>query len=92
MTMILQESEQISPDLLRPLLDSVGNENRVTYFSLYLFLVFFSFSLFYSYGNLISCLFFFFLCNLVNLVLFIFPDCFTYVLDIGGESNQKLYC
>ncbi|XP_014515842.2 uncharacterized protein LOC106773633 isoform X2 [Vigna radiata var. radiata] len=28
MTMILQESEQISPDLLRPLLDSVGNENR----------------------------------------------------------------
>ncbi|KAK7381522.1 hypothetical protein VNO80_00067 [Phaseolus coccineus] len=28
MTLILQESEQISPDLLRPLLDSVGNENQ----------------------------------------------------------------
>ncbi|ESW07806.1 hypothetical protein PHAVU_010G160600 [Phaseolus vulgaris] len=28
MTLILQESEQISLDLLRPLLDSVGNENQ----------------------------------------------------------------
>lgn len=80
MTMILQESEQISPDLLRPLLDSVGNENQVTCFALYLFLVFFSFSFFYLFSIWFHVLF---LCNLVNLVLFIFPDYFTYVLDIG---------
>ncbi|RDY02367.1 Sister chromatid cohesion protein PDS5-like B-B, partial [Mucuna pruriens] len=35
MTLILQESEQISSDLLRPLLDSVRNENQSIWFNLF---------------------------------------------------------
>jgi len=66
MTLILQESDDISPDLLRPLLDSVWNENKVIWFASYqILLVFFSLCFFYLFGYLPFDVVLF---NIVNLV------------------------
>jgi len=83
MTLILQESEQISLDLLRPLLDSVGNENQVTCFALYLFLVFFSFSFFYLFSNWFHVLFF---CITLSIWFYLFSQTISPMSWTLGEK------
>lgn len=79
MTMVLNESEEISPHLLRPLLDSVQKENRVMCFASYPFHLF-------IYLLFRKLLFHILLFYFVNLVLFHFRRLFHLFLGPWGRK------
>lgn len=81
MTMTLNESEEISPDLLRPLLECVKKENQVCALH---YIDFISFNFYLFIYCLVICYF--------TCFYFILLGSFTYFLEVGGESNYQLCC
>lgn len=67
MTLVINESDEISPDLLKPLLDSARKENQVTNFALYRFHLIYIFLVFYVIWLLLLHVLLFYFVNLVSL-------------------------